>query len=57
MNTNIDLTIVPAEALEFVHKIAAEQGQSLRTEEDIKRYLHEDEEALEVVLAFIDIDL
>lgn len=57
MNTNIDLSIVPAEALEFVHKIAAEQGETLRTEDDIKRYLHEDEEALEVVLAFIDVEL
>lgn len=57
MKIHIDLSTVPAEALEFVHKIAAEQGETLRTEDDIKRYLNEDEEALEVVLAFIDIDL
>ena len=50
----IDLSTIPDHALEAVRDIAAEQGETLNMPEDFIRYLREDEEALEVVLPYIE---
>jgi hypothetical protein len=52
----IDLSIIPEHALQAVRDIAAEQGVTLNAQEELIRYLHEDEEALEVVLPYIETD-
>lgn len=54
---NIDLSKIPEHALEAVRDIAADQGERLTTPEDFIRYLYEDEDALEIVLPYIDADL
>ena len=53
----IDLTQIPGDALETVRIIAAVEGKTLKTPEDYIRYLNEDEDALEVVLPYIETDL
>ena len=50
----IDLSTIPEDALQAVRDIAAEQGVKLKTPKDVIRYLHEDEEALEVVMPYIE---
>ena len=52
----IDLSTIPEHALQTVRDIAAEQGVTLKAPNDVIRYLHEDEEALEVVLPYIETD-
>ena len=54
---NIDLSKIPEHALEAVRIVAATQGETLQSPEDYLRYLHEDEDALEIVLPYIDTDL
>lgn len=52
----IDLSQIPEDALDTVRQIAAAEGVKLKTPNDVIRYLHEDEEALEVVLPYIETD-
>lgn len=53
----IDLSQIPEHALEAVRQIAAAQGEKLTTPEDVICYLHDDEEALELVLSYIETNL
>ena len=52
----IDLSQIPEPILETVRLFAAVEGVTLNTPEDYVRYLHEDEDALEIVLPYIDHD-
>jgi hypothetical protein len=53
----IDLSRIPETALETVREIADTQGEQFKSAEDFARYIQEDEEALEVLLTYIDTDL
>lgn len=52
---NIVLSRIPEHALETVRIIAAVEGATLNTPEDYERFIRENEDALEVVLPYVDL--
>ena len=53
----IDLSQIPEDVLREVRMIAIGQGVVLVRPKEYENYLHEDEEALELALPYIDADL
>jgi hypothetical protein len=53
---SIDLSQVPEPIMETVRLFAAVEGVTLTKPEDYARYILEDEDALEIVLPYIDHD-
>jgi hypothetical protein len=53
---SMDLSQVPEPIMETVRLFAAVEGVTLTKPEDYARYILEDEDALEIVLPYIDHD-
>lgn len=51
----IRIETIPAEILDAIRELAAEQGERLTSPADFERYILEDEEAQELALYHIDL--